>query len=115
MLLINLDKNIEESGKLVGTTGDSVISINTPKTKSSSGLSAGAIAGIVVGGVVVLLGISIVTIICWRKSRQIPLDNTTAIDVKTIERIYIWLIKFFSKLFYDYIESLNWFKKSFIY
>ena len=89
LLMINLDKNIEETGKLVGTTGDSVVSTNTPKKKSSSGLSAGAIAGIVVGAVVVLLGISIIAIICCRKSKQLPIDNTTAIDVKTTERIYI--------------------------
>ena len=33
LLMINLDKNIEETGKLVGTTGDSVVSTNTPKKK----------------------------------------------------------------------------------
>ena len=83
---VTLDSN---NISMITRKGDSVVSTNTPKKKSSSGLSAGAIAGIVVGAVVVLLGISIIAIICCRKSRQLPIDNTTAIDVKTTERIYI--------------------------
>ena len=54
-------------------------------TKSSSGLSGGAIAGIVIACVAVLLGASIAAIMLRKPSP--PIDNTTVVGLKTVENI----------------------------
>ena len=88
-LMINLNKELKETGQLVGTTGDNGSIDKISKKKSSSGLSAGVIAGIVIGGVVVLVGITIAAIICCRKASKPPIDNKSGIDTRTSEVIYI--------------------------
>ena len=52
--------------------------------KSSSGLSGGAIAGIVIACVAVLLAASI-AVIMLRKPAPIPLENTTVVGLKTVD------------------------------
>lgn len=54
-------------------------------TKSSSGLSGGAIAGIVIACVAVLLAASIAAIMLRKPSP--PIDNTTVVGLKTVENI----------------------------
>ena len=53
--------------------------------KSSSGLSGGAIAGIVIACVVVLLAASIAAIMLRKPAP--PIDNTTVVGLKTVENI----------------------------
>ena len=53
--------------------------------KSSSGLSGGAIAGIVIACVVALITASLAAIILRKPSQ--PIDNTTVVGLKTIENM----------------------------
>ena len=51
--------------------------------KSSDGLSGGAIAGIVVGGVAVIVAISVISIILIKRKTKPPEGNTTVNNIKT--------------------------------
>ena len=51
--------------------------------KSSDGLSGGAIAGIVVGGVAVIVAISVISIILIKRKIKPPEGNTTVNNIKT--------------------------------
>ena len=65
----------------ITTTGGNRYSYN----KSSSGLSGGAIAGIVIACVAVLLAASIAAIMLRKPAP--PIDNTTVVGLKTVENI----------------------------
>ena len=65
----------------ITTTGSNRYSYN----KSSSGLSGGAIAGIVIACVAVLLAASIAAIMLRKPAP--PIDNTTVVGLKTVENI----------------------------
>ena len=54
--------------------------------KSSSGLSGGAIAGIVIACVAVLIAASIAAIML-RKPAPIPMENTTVVGLKTVDNV----------------------------
>lgn len=60
-------------------------SSNAYYRKTSSGLSGGAIAGIVIACVVVLAAASIAAIMLRKPSP--PIDNTTVVGLKTVENI----------------------------
>ena len=53
--------------------------------KNSSGLSGGAIAGIVIACVVVLAAASIAAIMLRKPTP--PIDNTTVVGLKTVDNI----------------------------
>ena len=53
--------------------------------KSSSGLSGGAIAGIVIACIAVLLAASIAAIMLRKPAP--PIDNTTVVGLKTVENV----------------------------
>ena len=53
--------------------------------KSSSGLSEGAIAGIVIACIAVLLAASIAAIMLRKPAP--PIDNTTVVGLKTVENV----------------------------
>lgn len=55
--------------------------------KSSSGLSGGAIAGIVIACVVALIAASIAAIMLRKPTVAQPVDNTTAVQLRTVENI----------------------------
>ena len=55
-------------------------------SKSSSGLSGGAIAGIVIACVVALIAVAF-AIIMLRKPQNKRLDNTTVSELKTVENL----------------------------
>ena len=65
----------------ITTTGSNRYSYN----KSSSGLSGGAIAGIVIACVAVLLAASIAALMLRKPAP--PIDNTTVVGLKTVENI----------------------------
>ena len=74
-ILLNINVAEKETGNLVGTTGN----YNSVQRKSSSGLSGGAIAGIVIACVVVLAAASVVAILI-RKPKP-PVETTTVIGI----------------------------------
>ena len=78
-LKINMDQ--DETGEPVGTTGNNVYF----NKKSSSGLSGGSIAAIVIACVIAILAVSIIAVMC-RKSAP-ALDNTTVVDLKSVENV----------------------------
>ena len=55
--------------------------------KSSSGLSGGAIAGIVIACVVALIAASIAAIMLRKPTVAQPVENTTAVQLRTVENI----------------------------
>ena len=55
--------------------------------KSSSGLSGGAIAGIVIACVVALIAASIAAMMLRKPTVSQPVENTTAVQLKTVENI----------------------------
>jgi len=74
-ILLNINVAEKETGSLVGTTGN----YNSVQRKSSSGLSGGAIAGIVIACVVVLAAASVAAILI-RKPKP-PVETTTVIGI----------------------------------
>ena len=70
-----------DSGKNASTTTDGVNNISY--RKNSSGLSGGAIAGIVIACAVVLIAASIVAMMLRKPAP--PLDNTTVVGLKTVD------------------------------
>ena len=80
-LYLKINMNQEETGLPVGTTG-----IGTDYKKSSSGLSGGAIAGIIIACVVVLLGASI-TVILLKVPSPTPIDNATATNLQSTDKL----------------------------
>ena len=54
--------------------------------KSSSGLSGGAIAGIVIAWVVAIIAASILAIM-FRRPKPAPVDNTTVVGLNTVENL----------------------------
>lgn len=70
-----------DSGKNTSTTTDGVNNISY--RKNSSGLSGGAIAGIVIACAVVLIAASIVAMMLRKPAP--PLDNTTVVGLKTVD------------------------------
>ena len=55
--------------------------------KNSSGLSGGAIAGIVIACVVVLIAASIAAIMLKKQTSTPPIDNSTAVQLRTVENL----------------------------
>ena len=55
--------------------------------KSSSGLSGGAIAGIVIACVVALIAASIAAIMLRKPTVAQPVENTTAVQLRTVDNI----------------------------
>ena len=92
--IVTVDKNIYKVILLMKPDnatideGDYDSSLSDVRTfsKSSSGLSGGAIAGIVIACVVVLIAASFADIML-RKPRTATLDNTTVSDLKTVENL----------------------------
>ena len=92
--IVTVDKNIYKvillmkSGNATIDEGEYDSSLSDVRTfsKSSSGLSGGAIAGIVIACVVVLIAASFAAIML-RKPRTAPLDNTTVSGLKTVENL----------------------------
>ena len=68
------------------TEGEYVASSGPQYSKSSSGLSGGAIAGIVIACVVVLIAAAVAAIML-RKPTPPPVDNTTVSGLRTVENI----------------------------
>ena len=92
--IVTVDKNIYKvillmkSNNATIDEGDYDSSLSDVRTfsKSSSGLSGGAIAGIVIACVVVLIAAAFAAIML-RKPRTTPLDNTTVSGLKTVENL----------------------------
>ena len=92
--IASVDKNIYKvillmkSNNATIDEGDYDSSLSDVRTfsKSSSGLSGGAIAGIVIACVVVLIAAAFAAIML-RKPRTAPLDNTTVSGLKTVENL----------------------------
>ena len=79
-VIINTDDS-QDDGRLQHSIANS----NSIYRKNSSGLSGGAIAGIVIACVVVLAAASIAAIMLRKPSP--PIDNTTVVGLKTVENI----------------------------
>lgn len=77
-IFVKINMNQTETGELISTEGG-----NRIYRKSSSGLSRGAIAGIVIACVVVIIAASILAIML-RKPKP-PIDSTTIAGLKTAE------------------------------
>ena len=84
------DKKTKIVMNMIG--GDSATNTESPSTntanyhKSSSGLSGGAIAGIVIACVVVLIAAAVAAIML-RKPSTPPTDNTTVTNLNAVENI----------------------------
>ena len=78
---ITINTEGEQDDKIVSS-----ISNNATYRKNSSGLSGGAIAGIVIACVVVLAAASIAAIML-RKPSKPPIDNTTIVGLKNVENL----------------------------
>lgn len=80
-LSLNIPENAERS-QIINT---GIAGGNTYYRKASSGLSGGAIAGIVIACVVALAAASIAAIMLRKPSP--PIDNTTVVGLKTVENM----------------------------
>ena len=60
---------------------------NVVYRKNSSGLSGGAIAGIVIACVVALIAASIVALMLRKPTVTPPIDNTTAVQLRTVDNL----------------------------
>ena len=83
-LTVNPDFTQEREDRLLNSASG-INANNIYYRKNSSGLSGGAIAGIVIACVVVLAAASIAAIMLRKPSP--PIDNTTVVGLKTVENI----------------------------
>ena len=83
--------NMTDENSRIQITGDnSTIQNDNGRSyyrKSSSGLSGGAIAGIVIACVVALIAASIAAIMLRKPTVAQPVENTTAVQLRTVENI----------------------------
>lgn len=73
--------------KIEITDANSTTSNNAVYRKNSSGLSGGAIAGIVIACVVVLIAASVAALMLRKPTVAPPVDNTTAVQLRTVDNI----------------------------
>lgn len=66
---------------------NSTTNSNAVYRKNSSGLSGGAIAGIVIACVVVLIAASVAALMLRKPTVAPPVDNTTAVQLRTVDNI----------------------------
>ena len=69
------------------TDANSTTNSNAVYRKNSSGLSGGAIAGIVIACVVVLIAASVAALMLRKPTVAPPVDNTTAVQLRTVDNI----------------------------
>ena len=81
--------NMTDENSHIKITGDNSTNDNARSyyRKSSSGLSGGAIAGIVIACVVALIAASIAAIMLRKPTVAQPVENTTAVQLRTVENI----------------------------
>ena len=81
----------DENSRIQITGGDNSTNPNdngrSYYRKSSSGLSGGAIAGIVIACVVALIAASIAAIMLRKPTVAQPVENTTAVQLRTVENV----------------------------
>ena len=79
--------NMKSGNEKIEIDANPTTSSNAVYRKNSSGLSGGAIAGIVIACVVVLIAASVAALMLRKPTVAPPVDNTTAVQLRTVDNI----------------------------